>query len=131
MSGTHTPTIQITDIHTIGIPVGNVDRAIEFYVGQLGLELRMDAAYGEGERWVEVAPLGASTTIALVRSGPGIPTGIDTQIRLASSDAVAEHGALRARGVDVDADIIPYPVPMFAFRDPDGNRLIVVERPHD
>lgn len=130
MSGTQTPT-HITDVHTIGIPVSDVDRALDFYVGQLGLEVRMDAAYGEGERWVELAPRGASTTLALIRSQPGIPTGIETQVRLASSDAAADHGALRARGVDVDAEIIPYPVPMFVFRDPDGNRLIVVERPQD
>ena len=130
MSGTQTPT-HITDIHTIGIPVSDVDRAIEFYAGQLGLEVRMDAPYGEGERWVELAPRGASTTIALVRSQPGIPTGIDTQVRLASSDAAADHRALLARGVDVDAEIIPYPVPPLVFRDPDGNPVIVVERPQD
>jgi hypothetical protein len=29
----------------------------------------------------------------------------------------------------VDAEIIPFPVPMFVFRDPDGNTLIAVERP--
>jgi len=29
----------------------------------------------------------------------------------------------------VDAEVIPFPVPMFIFRDPDGNRLVIVERP--
>jgi catechol 2,3-dioxygenase-like lactoylglutathione lyase family enzyme len=128
MSGTQTPT-HITGVHTIGVPVTDPDRAIEFYVGTLGFEVRMDAAYGEGERWVEVAPRGASTTLALVRAGTGTPAGIDTQIRLATSDAAADHAAMRANGVDTDAEIIPYPIPMFVFRDPDGNRLIVVEQP--
>jgi catechol 2,3-dioxygenase-like lactoylglutathione lyase family enzyme len=126
MSGTQTPT-HITGVHTIGVPVTDPDRAIEFYVGTLGFEVRMDAAYGEGERWVEVAPRGASTTLALVRAGTGTPAGIDTQIRLATSDAAADHAAMRANGVDTE--IIPYPIPMFVFRDPDGNRLIVVEQP--
>jgi hypothetical protein len=29
----------------------------------------------------------------------------------------------------VDAEILLYPVPMFAFRDQDGNRLVIVEAP--
>ena len=38
------------------------------------------------------------------------------------------HVDLRARGVDADAEVMRYPVPMFVFRDPDGNRLVIVER---
>ncbi len=42
----------------------------------------------------------------------------------------ADHEALKAAGVDVDADILRFPgvPPMFTLRDPDGNRLYVVER---
>jgi hypothetical protein len=36
-----------------------------------------------------------------------------------------------ARGVDADAEVVPYAVPMFVFRDPDGNALVLVERPRD
>jgi hypothetical protein len=64
-----------------------------------------------------------------VQSGPDVEAGIDTQIRLASEDVAADHATLRAGGIDADPEIIPYPVPMFVFRDPDGNRLIVVEEP--
>lgn len=121
----------ITDIRTVGVPVTDQDRALEFYVGKLGLETRIDAPYGEGERWVEVAPAGAATSIALVRAVEGQATGVDTQVRLTTEDAQADHATLRAAGVDVDAEVIPYPVPMFIFRDPDGNRLIIVERPEE
>jgi hypothetical protein len=31
-----------------------------------------------------------------------------------------------ALGVDVDQQVIPYPAPMFSFRDADGNRLVIV-----
>ncbi len=120
--------IHITRVGTVGIPVADQDRALEFYVGKLGFEKRIDAPYGEGERWVEVAPQGAATSIALMRSSEENPTGIDTQVRLATEDAGADHAALRARGVDTDAEVISYPVPMFIFRDPDGNRLVIVER---
>jgi catechol 2,3-dioxygenase-like lactoylglutathione lyase family enzyme len=119
----------ITQVGTVRIPVADQDRALEFYTAKLGFETRIDAPYGEGERWVEVAPPGAATTIALVRASEGYPAGIDTGLRFTTGDAVADHAALLAAGVDVDAEVIPYPVPMFPFRDPDGNRLIVVERP--
>jgi catechol 2,3-dioxygenase-like lactoylglutathione lyase family enzyme len=120
---------RITEVGTIGVPVTDQDRALEFYLEKLGFETRIDAPYGEGERWVEVAPPGATTTIALVRSREGDPIGVDTQVRFTTEDAGADHAALRARGVDADAEVMPYPVPMFSFRDPDGNRLLIVQRP--
>jgi hypothetical protein len=98
-------------------------------VDKLGFEKRLDVAYGQGERWLEVAPIGAATTIALMRAREGVRAGIDTQVRLMTDDAQAEHAHLRSLGVEVDPDVMPYPVPMFSFRDPDGNRLVVVERP--
>ena len=49
---------QITGVHTVGVPVTGQDRALEFYVGTLGLAKRLDVPYGEGGRWIEVAPPG-------------------------------------------------------------------------
>ena len=127
MSRTETGT-QITEVGTVGIPVADQDRALAFYLEKLGFEKRLDVPYGKGERWIEVAPPGAATTIALVRAREGVPTGIDTQVRFTTRDAEADHATLRARGVDVDAQVMRQPVPMFVFRDPDGNRLYIVER---
>jgi len=127
MSETKTST-RITQVGTIGVPVAEQDRALAFYLEKLGFEKRIDVPYGKGERWVEVAPPGAATTIALVRAREGDPTGIDTQVRFTTKDAEADHAALRARGVDVDPEVMRYPVPMFVFRDAEGNRLRIVER---
>jgi hypothetical protein len=44
-------------------------------------------------------------------------------------DAAADHAYLRSAGIDTDKEILQRPVPMFAFRDPDGNRLVIVEAP--
>lgn len=121
-------TTNIVDVGTIGVPVTDQDRALAFYRDVLGFEVGLDAPFGEGLRWLEVAPPGATTSVALVRD-EGILPGIDTGIRFTTTDAAADHAALRERGVDVDAEVIPYPVPMFTLRDPDGNRLYVVERP--
>jgi catechol 2,3-dioxygenase-like lactoylglutathione lyase family enzyme len=128
MAKTAAPT-RISQVGTIGVPVNDQDRALAFYLEKLGFETRMDLPYGGGERWIEVAPAGAPTTIALVRSGEDNPPGVDTGVRLTTDDAAADHAALLAGGVDADPEIMQYPVPMFTFRDPDGNRLIVVERP--
>jgi catechol 2,3-dioxygenase-like lactoylglutathione lyase family enzyme len=120
-------------VATVIVPVSDQDRAIEFYLDKLGFEKRTDVPFGktEGERWVEVAPPGAATTIAIVPPREGEPTGIETRIALGSSAIDADHADLRARGVDVDAEVMrmggPVP-PMFFLRDPDGNRLLVVER---
>jgi len=75
-----------------------------------------------------VAPPGSTTTLALVRGPDQVRIGIDTQIRLTTDDAEATHADLRSRGVDVDAEIRRYPVPMFTLRDPDGNRVVIVEQ---
>jgi catechol 2,3-dioxygenase-like lactoylglutathione lyase family enzyme len=119
----------ITQLSTIGIPVSDQDRSLAFYENTLGFEKRLDVGYGQGERWLEVAPTGAATTIALMRARDGLPAGIDTQVRLTTDDAAAEHAHLQSLQVDVDPEVMPYPVPMFSFRDPDGNRLVIVERP--
>lgn len=122
-------TTRITQLSTIGIPVGDQDRSLAFYVDVLGFEKRLDVAYGQGQRWLEVAPVGAATSVALMPARDDAPAGIDTQIRLSTGDAAVEHATLRSLGVDADAEVMPDPVPMFSFRDPDGNRLVIVERP--
>ena len=117
MSGT----TRITGVGTVGVPVTDQDRALEFYVDKLGFEKRRDLPFGAG-RWIEVAPPG-SPTIALV------PAGIPAGIRLTTRDATTDHADLRSRGVEVDPEVmrIPEAPPMFTLRDPDGNSLILVE----
>lgn len=126
----HPETTQITGIHTVGVPVRDQSRSLAFYVEKLGFEKRLDAPFGES-RWLEVAPPGAVTSIALVSAAEGVPTGVDTGIRLSTGDAESDHAALLAAGVDTDAEIIrvgDFVPPMFTLRDPDGNRLVIVEQ---
>jgi catechol 2,3-dioxygenase-like lactoylglutathione lyase family enzyme len=130
MSQTETRT-HVTQVGTVIVPVSDQDRALEFYLDKLGFEKRVDTPFGESERWVEVAPPGAATTIAIVPPREGEPTGIETRVALSSKDIEADHASLRARGVDADPEISrmgdPVP-PMFFFRDPDGNTFFVIER---
>jgi catechol 2,3-dioxygenase-like lactoylglutathione lyase family enzyme len=129
MSDTTTGT-RVTQVGIVMVPVSDQDKAIAFYTDKLGFELRNDTPFGRGDRWVEVAPAGAATTIALVPPREGEAVGIETRIGLSTSDADADHASLKAAGVDVDAEVMrmgdPVP-PMFFFRDPDGNKLMVAQ----
>ena len=121
----------VTRIGTVVIPVADQDREIEFYVERLGFEKRADVPFGNGERWVEVAPGDAVTTIALAPPPPGRSTGNrETGIGLQTEDIDAFHAELKAAGVDVDSEVSrmgdPVP-PLFWVRDPEGNSLMVVE----
>ena len=120
----------ITDVRTIGINVTNQDAAVEFYVGTLGFEKRLDAPISPTMRWIEVAPPGATTSIALNTNERDARTATDTGIRLAVPDAEAEHAAMGARGVNI-GDVMRWDgvPPMYTFDDPDGNRFYVVEEP--
>lgn len=129
MSDTQTQT-NLTQVGTVMVPTKDQDQAIAFYTEKLGFELRADIPFGGSERWVEVAPAGAATTLALTSPRPGEATGVETPIALSTKDIDADHADLKARGVDVDAEIMrmgdPVP-PMFWFNDPEGNRLLIVQ----
>jgi catechol 2,3-dioxygenase-like lactoylglutathione lyase family enzyme len=143
MGMTETPTTtRITQVATVIVPVADQDRALEFYVGTLGLQKVADFRYGDGDRWVEVAPSGAETRVSLVTRTEGRPAAIETGVAFTTEDVDADHADLGARGVDVDDAILREGDPvvrwsgaalagipaMFLFRDPDGNSFLMVQR---
>ena len=123
--------MKITEVGTVMVPVSDQDKAIAFYTEKLGMEVRGDTPYGDGDRWVDVAPPGGATTIALVPPGPGQSIGGATNIGLTTEDVDADHALLKDQGVDVDDEVMrmgdPVP-PMFFLRDQDGNNLLLVQR---
>jgi catechol 2,3-dioxygenase-like lactoylglutathione lyase family enzyme len=133
MSTSTATSATIRQVANVIIPVSDQDRMVEFYTEALGLEKRADVPFGEGVegRWVEVAPSGTQTPIALCPPGPSNEAGgRDTGIGLRTDDIDGLHAQLRDRGVDVDPEVSrmgePVP-PLFWFRDPEGNTLMVVE----
>src|SRR5437763_14870526 len=126
-----TTTTRINKLGVVCVPVSDQERAIEFYVGTLGFETRADVPFGNGYRWVEVAPAGSATTIAIAPPPEGQPTGgAQTGIIFHTDDIESVHADLKAAGVDVDAEISrmgdPVP-PMFWLRDPENNVLMIAE----
>ncbi len=112
--------------------VSDQDAALAFYTDKLGFEVRGDSRFGEHDemRWLEVAPPGSRTRLALNPPMDGTPGG--SSIGVETADVPAEHARLSALG-DVDLDPEPMRTPgaplMFMLRDPDGNVVVVVEQP--
>jgi catechol 2,3-dioxygenase-like lactoylglutathione lyase family enzyme len=123
----------VTHITTVGrvmVPDADQDAAIAFYTEKLGFTVAADVPFGENDRWVEVAPPGGGANLALVPPRGDYETGRMTGVALESADPRADHEELRAKGVDVDAELMGRDgaVPlMFFFRDGDGNHLLVVQ----
>ena len=120
----------VSKIATVIIPVADQDKELAFYTETLGFEKRVDVPFGNGYRWIEVAPGDAVTTIALAPPPEGTPAGGNqTGISLYTEDIDAFHADLQQQGVDVDAEVSrmgdPVP-PLLWFRDPEGNVLMAV-----
>ena len=123
--------LKLTKVGRVTVTAADTDRAIDFYVDTLGFEKVVDVPMGPDMRWVEVALAGHETTIAIAPPPPGRDAGgTQTGICIDTSDVDGDHAALKAAGVDVDADVTRFGgnvPPMFWVRDPDGNSLIIVQ----
>jgi catechol 2,3-dioxygenase-like lactoylglutathione lyase family enzyme len=72
---------RVSKVANVIIPVADLDRALRFYTEAQGLEKRVDLPFGGGSPWIEVAPAGADTPIAICPPGPNVtPGGRDTGI---------------------------------------------------
>ncbi len=122
---------KIKQVGRVMVPVSDQDRAIEFYTGKLGFTVSADVPFGNGERWVEVAPADGGAALALVPPQGEYQTGRMTGIALETGDAAGTRDELAAAGVDVDGAImggdgtVP---PMFFMRDQDENSLLIVQQ---
>lgn len=124
------PKTGLTTISLVCVPTPEQDKAVAFYES-IGFEKRTDQPFGGRYRWIEVYPPEGTTGIALAPPPQGDPVEPTvTGITLTTSNIDATHEAMKALGIDVDAQVSrmgePVP-PMFWFRDPTGHTLMVVE----
>jgi len=134
-------------IEVITLPVSNVDRAVRFYVDQVGFALDVDYAPTEAFRVVQLTPPGSSCSIQLGKGVTDAPAGCVRGTYLLVTDIEATRAGLLERGVEVseirhktsvdawdgsyapglDAEHRDYA--SFAdFSDPDGNTWVLQER---
>ena len=113
----------LTHVQIVHVPVSDQDRAREFYVDKLGLSVAADIQMGPHGRWLQVAPEGAATSLAIV-PGYGETHPGDATVTFESNNIEADAQALRARGVDLPDQIEQMPwAKAIRFTDPDGNDL--------
>ena len=116
----------ITHIQLLSLPVRDQDRARDFYVSTLGFDLVRDNPMGPDQRWVQVAPKGARTSITLVTWFPTMPPGSAKGLVLETDDLDADYAGLIARGVEIPDGIQEQPWGRFVtFVDPDGNGIVL------
>jgi lactoylglutathione lyase len=51
---------RVTKVGRVVVPVSDKDQAIAFYTQKLGFTLVADLPFGDGDRWIEVAPPAAA-----------------------------------------------------------------------
>jgi predicted enzyme related to lactoylglutathione lyase len=118
----------ITNVQLLSVPVSDQDRARDFYVDVLGLELVQDTRMGPDMRWVMVRPPGAETAITLVTWFPSMPAGSLRGLVLEAADLEDTLETLRRRGADISGGIETAPWGRYVeLADPDGNGLILQE----
>jgi catechol 2,3-dioxygenase-like lactoylglutathione lyase family enzyme len=107
-------------VHHVSINVDDVDSALDFYVGKLGLTPRSDRPrFPFGGAWLDVGTSGGQ--VHLIEGDPPRPAGQHFAIRV--DDLAATVAELRAVGVSV-TDPSPVGTSLQAFlSDPAGNQV--------
>ncbi len=119
----------IEHVQTVSVPVSDQEQAKNFYVEKLGFELRADNQWGEGMRWIEVAPRDAAVSLTLVTWFETMPPGSLQGLVFATEDIGAAHEKLVERGVRFDSPPTDRVGGAQAvFRDPDGNGFVLWQR---
>lgn len=120
----------ITNLKFASIPTHDQDRAVTFWITQMGFRVLTDQPMGPGKRWIELGIAGAETRIVLFT-----PEGHEDRIgtffngSFACNDVEHSHHQLSERGVEFASPPQKQPWGTYAiFRDPDGNSFVLSSR---
>lgn len=139
-----TPTFSI---EVVVLPVSDVERALRFYVDQVGFTLDVDYSPNSTFRVVQLTPPGSRCSIQIGKGITDAPVGSFRNVYLVVADLEATRERLIERGVKVSETRHKTPVgawdggftsgldrtrgdyASFAdFYDPDGNSWVLQER---
>ena len=108
-------------IELVGMPVSDVDRALEFYGTTLGWPVDHDHTVSDEVRFIQVTPPGSACSIAFGNGVSDMPAGSMRALQVVVASADEALADLRGRGVEA-SDVDDQPWGRFVyFADPDGN----------
>src|ERR1700744_6259062 len=96
-----TPTAITFSVEVIMLPVSDVDRALRFYVDQVGFALDVDYAPNDAFRVVQLTPPGSNCSIQVGKGLTDAPAGSLRNAYLVVNDLEAVRNGLLERGVRV------------------------------
>ena len=116
-------------LEVVIVPVGDIDRAIEFYRDRVGFDLDHDTHAGE-HRFAQLTPPGSGCSIVIgtLPAQNEMEPGSLKGLQLVVADAEAARAELVGRGVDAGPIQVIDPRDggtFFGFADPDGNTWAV------
>ena len=134
-------------VEVITLPVSDVERALRFYVDQVGFTLDVDYSPNNAFRVVQLTPPGSSCSIQIGKGLTDAQVGSLRNVYLVVNDIEATRNRLLERGVNVstirhktprgawDGGFAPGLDPargdyasFASFSDPDGNSWVLQER---
>ncbi|MCA1561435.1 MAG: VOC family protein [Chloroflexi bacterium] len=121
----------ITAIKTVSLYVRDQQRSRDFYVEQLGFEVRTDQDMGPLGRWIEVAPPGAQTTFVLADAAKFEKldrVGDSADVTLVADDVATLHAELTRRDVTAEEPQTQAWGTFLRVSDPDGHQFVISER---
>jgi catechol 2,3-dioxygenase-like lactoylglutathione lyase family enzyme len=134
-------------VEVITLPVSDIERALRFYVDQVGFTLDVDYSPNDSFRVVQFTPPGSSCSIQIGKGLTDAPLGSLRNVFLVVTDLESARNRLVERGVVVGE--IQHKTPIGAwdgsfalgldpargdyasfanFSDPDGNSWVLQER---
>ena len=129
--------ISITQIYVL-----DQDQALDFYVGKLGFEVKIDQPFGPMRFLTITLPSDPGHAVLLeLPAPPAVDPALADQVRdlvtkgsagghlfFTTDDAYKTHAELKGRGVDLPEEPIVQPYGIdFGFRDPFGNSIRVAQ----
>lgn len=134
-------------VEVITVPVSDVERALRFYVDQVGFILDVDYYPNDAFRVVQLTPPGSSCSIQIGNGLTDAPAGSLRNVYLVVNDLEQVRSRMLDHGIQVGE--IHHKIPIRAwdgrfapgldpshgdyasfaeFSDPDGNRWVLQER---
>ena len=125
----------IQGVGKVVVPVTDQERAKRFWTERVGFAVAVDEPYGDGERWLELAPPDGGVLLVLSPRRPGerppeAPEGLPhSPVFFTCDDIRRTYQELTGRGVSFPTAPTEMPFGWWSlFEDDDGTRYALQQR---